>query len=210
MGLKARGPAAEQPRAAPFVPALPQTFINFKPDAVVHFGEQRRWAEIAVYIVLRAALPALPAVLLCLPCLLGCVTCCACCACCAVLCSNPPVHLLTPAPFQRYAINFLLTGLAPLARCSAPYSKIDQPPARRAHPSGLQYNINFLLTGLASKLLTPAPFCSAPYSMIDRQRAVYTQSNNVLDTINVLYAIKVRAQCARVEEVQCCMLAPSR
>lgn len=33
---------------------------------------------------------------------------------------------------------------------------------------------------------------SAPYSMIDRQRAVYTQSNNVLGTINVLYAIKVR------------------
>lgn len=27
--------------------------------------------------------------------------------------------------------------------------------------------------------------------MIDRQRAVYTQSNNVLGTINVLYAIKV-------------------
>jgi nucleoside-diphosphate-sugar epimerase len=32
---------------------------------------------------------------------------------------------------------------------------------------------------------------SAPYSMIDRQHAVYTQSNNVLGTINVLYAIKV-------------------
>ncbi|KAL4419541.1 hypothetical protein ABPG77_006872 [Micractinium sp. CCAP 211/92] len=31
---------------------------------------------------------------------------------------------------------------------------------------------------------------SAPYSMIDRQHAVYTQSNNVLGTINVLYAIK--------------------
>ena len=27
--------------------------------------------------------------------------------------------------------------------------------------------------------------------MIDRQHAVYTQSNNVLGTINVLYAIKV-------------------
>jgi len=31
---------------------------------------------------------------------------------------------------------------------------------------------------------------SAPYSMIDRQRAVYTQTNNVVGTINVLYAIK--------------------
>jgi UDP-sulfoquinovose synthase len=32
---------------------------------------------------------------------------------------------------------------------------------------------------------------SAPYSMIDRQRAVFTQTNNVVGTINVLYAIKV-------------------
>jgi UDP-sulfoquinovose synthase len=31
---------------------------------------------------------------------------------------------------------------------------------------------------------------SAPYSMIDREHAVYTQSNNVLGTLNVLYAIK--------------------
>ncbi|MBG9980658.1 NAD-dependent epimerase/dehydratase family protein [Facklamia sp. DSM 111018] len=31
---------------------------------------------------------------------------------------------------------------------------------------------------------------SAPYSMIDREHAVYTQSNNVLGNINVLYAIK--------------------
>lgn len=31
---------------------------------------------------------------------------------------------------------------------------------------------------------------SAPYSMIDRTRAVYTQQNNVIGTINVLYAIK--------------------
>ncbi len=30
---------------------------------------------------------------------------------------------------------------------------------------------------------------SAPYSMIDRKHAVYTQENNVLGTINVLYAI---------------------
>jgi hypothetical protein len=37
--------------------------------------------------------------------------------------------------------------------------------------------------------------CSAPYSMIDRQHAVYTQSNNVLGTVNVLYAIKVGAAC---------------
>nr|Q84KI6.1 RecName: Full=UDP-sulfoquinovose synthase, chloroplastic; AltName: Full=SoSQD1; AltName: Full=Sulfite:UDP-glucose sulfotransferase; AltName: Full=Sulfolipid biosynthesis protein; Flags: Precursor [Spinacia oleracea]AAO39667.1 UDP-sulfoquinovose synthase SQD1 [Spinacia oleracea] len=31
---------------------------------------------------------------------------------------------------------------------------------------------------------------SAPYSMIDRSRAVYTQQNNVIGTINVLFAIK--------------------
>ncbi len=31
---------------------------------------------------------------------------------------------------------------------------------------------------------------SAPYSMIDRQHAVYTQTNNVVGTLNVLYAIK--------------------
>ncbi|KAL7608243.1 hypothetical protein Lser_V15G10437 [Lactuca serriola] len=31
---------------------------------------------------------------------------------------------------------------------------------------------------------------SAPYSMIDRSRALYTQQNNVLGTLNVLFAIK--------------------
>jgi UDP-sulfoquinovose synthase len=31
---------------------------------------------------------------------------------------------------------------------------------------------------------------SAPYSMIDRKHAVFTQSNNVLGTLNVLYALK--------------------
>ena len=31
---------------------------------------------------------------------------------------------------------------------------------------------------------------SAPYSMIDRKHAVYTQTNNVVGTLNVLYAIK--------------------
>jgi len=31
---------------------------------------------------------------------------------------------------------------------------------------------------------------SAPYSMMDRTRAVFTQTNNVMGTINVLYAIK--------------------
>ncbi len=31
---------------------------------------------------------------------------------------------------------------------------------------------------------------SAPYSMIDRKHAVFTQSNNVIGTLNVLYAIK--------------------
>lgn len=34
---------------------------------------------------------------------------------------------------------------------------------------------------------------SAPYSMIDREHAVYTQSNNVLGNLNVLYAIKEHA-----------------
>lgn len=32
---------------------------------------------------------------------------------------------------------------------------------------------------------------SAPYSMIDRSKAVYTQHNNVIGTVNVLFAIKV-------------------
>ena len=32
---------------------------------------------------------------------------------------------------------------------------------------------------------------SAPYSMIDRKHAVFTQHNNVIGTINVLFAIKV-------------------
>ena len=32
---------------------------------------------------------------------------------------------------------------------------------------------------------------SAPYSMIDRSRAVFTQHNNVIGTVNVLFAIKV-------------------
>ena len=31
--------------------------------------------------------------------------------------------------------------------------------------------------------------CSAPYSMIDRKHAVYTQTNNLVGTLNVLYAI---------------------
>jgi UDP-sulfoquinovose synthase len=31
---------------------------------------------------------------------------------------------------------------------------------------------------------------SAPYSMIDRKRAVFTQHNNVIGTVNVLFAIK--------------------
>lgn len=37
---------------------------------------------------------------------------------------------------------------------------------------------------------------SAPYSMIDRSRAVFTQQNNVIGTINVLFAIKVSAPLA--------------
>ena len=34
---------------------------------------------------------------------------------------------------------------------------------------------------------------SAPYSMIDRSKAVYTQQNNVIGTINVMFAIKARS-----------------
>ncbi|KAJ7958364.1 UDP-sulfoquinovose synthase [Quillaja saponaria] len=41
---------------------------------------------------------------------------------------------------------------------------------------------------------------SAPYSMIDRSRAVYTQKNNVIGTLNVLFAIKeFREQCQLVK-----------
>lgn len=41
---------------------------------------------------------------------------------------------------------------------------------------------------------------SAPYSMIDRSRAVYTQQNNVIGTLNVLFAIKeFREECHLVK-----------
>ncbi|KAJ4833791.1 UDP-sulfoquinovose synthase, chloroplastic [Turnera subulata] len=41
---------------------------------------------------------------------------------------------------------------------------------------------------------------SAPYSMIDRSRAVFTQHNNVIGTLNVLFAIKeFRDQCHLVK-----------
>ncbi|KAG5244145.1 UDP-sulfoquinovose synthase [Salix suchowensis] len=41
---------------------------------------------------------------------------------------------------------------------------------------------------------------SAPYSMIDRNRAVFTQHNNVIGTLNVLFAIKeFRDQCHLVK-----------
>lgn len=41
---------------------------------------------------------------------------------------------------------------------------------------------------------------SAPYSMIDRSRAIFTQQNNVLGTLNVLFAIKeVREDCHLVK-----------
>ena len=36
---------------------------------------------------------------------------------------------------------------------------------------------------------------SAPYSMIDRHHAVYTQHNNVIGTLNALFAIKVEMLC---------------
>ena len=37
---------------------------------------------------------------------------------------------------------------------------------------------------------------SAPYSMIDHSRAAFTQHNNVIGTLNVLYAIKVQFACS--------------
>ncbi|KAL6296020.1 hypothetical protein ACE6H2_004162 [Prunus campanulata] len=41
---------------------------------------------------------------------------------------------------------------------------------------------------------------SAPYSMIDRSRAVFTQQNNVMGTLNVLFAIKeFREECHLVK-----------
>lgn len=41
---------------------------------------------------------------------------------------------------------------------------------------------------------------SAPYSMIDRSRAVFTQHNNVIGTLNVLFAIKeFRQECHLVK-----------
>jgi len=41
---------------------------------------------------------------------------------------------------------------------------------------------------------------SAPYSMIDREHAVFTQSNNVLGTLNVLFAIKeLQPECHLVK-----------
>ena len=46
----------------------------------------------------------------------------------------------------------------------------------------------------------PLPIRSAPYSMISRSKSVFTQANNVLGTINVLYAIKEFApQCHLVK-----------
>src|SRR5207248_3812616 len=39
---------------------------------------------------------------------------------------------------------------------------------------------------------------SAPYSMIDRQHAVYTQTNNVVGTLNLLYAMKAYAPHAHL------------
>lgn len=42
---------------------------------------------------------------------------------------------------------------------------------------------------------------SAPYSMIDRARAVFTQHNNVIGTLNVLFAIKARARTSCLQRV---------
>ena len=41
---------------------------------------------------------------------------------------------------------------------------------------------------------------SAPYSMIDRKHAVFTQVNNVVGTLNLLFAIKeLRPECHLVK-----------
>lgn len=47
---------------------------------------------------------------------------------------------------------------------------------------------------------------SAPYSMIDRSKAVYTQHNNVIGTVNVLFAIKVLLLCGAYRRVGTCIL----
>ena len=39
---------------------------------------------------------------------------------------------------------------------------------------------------------------SAPYSMVDRKHGIFTQANNVLGNINVLYAIQEHALCLLV------------
>jgi len=52
---------------------------------------------------------------------------------------------------------------------------------------------------------------SAPYSMIDRSKAVYTQQNNVIGTINVMFAIKARPWPCNADLLRCCQhLRPSR
>jgi len=51
---------------------------------------------------------------------------------------------------------------------------------------------------LSESILSSKPECvvhfaeqrSAPYSMIDRKHALFTQSNNVMGTLNLLFAIK--------------------
>ena len=50
---------------------------------------------------------------------------------------------------------------------------------------------------------------SAPYSMIDRSRAVFTQHNNVIGTLNVLFAIKARTRLAS-GHLRTCGLATHR
>jgi hypothetical protein len=45
---------------------------------------------------------------------------------------------------------------------------------------------------------------SAPYSMIDRQRAVFTQHNNVIGNINVMFAIKELAPGGSLDRAAVC------
>ena len=49
---------------------------------------------------------------------------------------------------------------------------------------------------------------SAPYSMIDRSKAVYTQHNNVIGTVNVLFAIKVPPPPLPTHALECILTHP--
>ena len=131
---------------------LAAAFQGFKPDAVVHFGEQVRerekrgcgWRVAESWPHTRV------------------------CVCGVTVCvlgrrpARPPRTCARARP-------------PPDARARAPPPPTPPPPLHPPHTHA---------TPLHSTQR------SAPYSMIDRARAVYTQHNNVIGTVNVLFAIK--------------------